>query len=260
MDKKIILSKPENKEMNGDFQYVIVDRKAIISEYLGTDTEVLIPSEINGCKVAEIAAYAFKGAKFENITLPNSLESISYGAFTECENLKKIVIPASVMKIGETAFKNCKNLLTVHIDGGNLKQLPKYIFKDCVNLISVSFGKDCTIDTIQELAFAYCVRLTRIELPDSIRLIESGAFSHCKILSEVIFPNEQVTVRKSAFEECIFDMSKNKNIILKSDPFKRQVKETISDLGTEGIATCLLAGWVGIVIILGILALIFGWV
>lgn len=259
MDKKVVLSKTKNQEINDDFQYVVVDGKVIINEYSGTNKEVVIPSEINGCEVTEIAPFAFKGAKFESIILPNSLEIINYGAFTECE-LKNLVIPASVKQIGETAFKNCQNLLTVYIDGENLKQLPKQVFESCVKLISVSFGAKCAIDTICELAFCFCNRLTRIELPQSIQIIETKAFQDCVILSEVIFSSEQVIVSQSAFDDCKFDVHHNKNIILKTDPFRQTVKEVISDLGAEGIGIFLLVGWIIIVIIFGILALIFGWI
>ena len=51
----------------------------------------------------------------EKITIPEGIETIGNGAFSDCGNLTEIIIPESVMKIGEWAFSGCKNLKSVNI-------------------------------------------------------------------------------------------------------------------------------------------------
>jgi uncharacterized repeat protein (TIGR02543 family) len=48
------------------------------------------------------------------ITLPAELETIGYGAFSECDDLTAIDIPATVTTIGVRAFISCDSLTTVH--------------------------------------------------------------------------------------------------------------------------------------------------
>lgn len=52
-----------------------------------------------------------------NITIPNSLTSISYAAFYGCNGLRSISIPTSVTFINTSAFEGCVNLADVEYLG-----------------------------------------------------------------------------------------------------------------------------------------------
>lgn len=70
-------------ETSGDFKYEILeDGTAEITNYIGSDTELVIPSEVDGYTVTRIG----------------------YGAFSGCASLKSIIIPESVTSIGLHAF------------------------------------------------------------------------------------------------------------------------------------------------------------
>lgn len=57
----------------------------------------------------------FEGCGFSTITLPNSLTSIGYKAFSACNNLASIVIPPNVKTIDNGAFSSCSSLKSVSI-------------------------------------------------------------------------------------------------------------------------------------------------
>lgn len=81
-----------------DFEYLIDDSYcddsiAIVTKYVGNDSEVNIPDSIDGYDVYVIDSYAFAG----------------------CESLTKVTIPESVRIIENSAFLNCKNLIDVTI-------------------------------------------------------------------------------------------------------------------------------------------------
>lgn len=50
------------------------------------------------------------GKYITGVELPATIESIGYGAFANCINLKEIKIPEGVKKISDAAFENCKSL------------------------------------------------------------------------------------------------------------------------------------------------------
>ena len=113
---------PEPSPTEG-LEFSIVDGTAKVSDYKGTDTEVIIPSAItyNGktYKVTAIGAWAFYWCtKLTSITIPNSVTSIGDYAFKGCENLSSITIPNSVTTIGKEAFAWCENLTSITIPDG----------------------------------------------------------------------------------------------------------------------------------------------
>ena len=61
-----------------------------------------------GSKIMGIEPYTFKNCvNLKEITLPESLTIIEYGAFFGCSSLTKVVIPNNVDEIGKTAFLGC---------------------------------------------------------------------------------------------------------------------------------------------------------
>ena len=111
-----------------------------ITDYYGYDTEVTIPSKIDGYTVTGvenmdtshikkivmpdtvtyIGEYAFgdydSGVPLEEIVLSKNLKSIGPCAFRGCYDLKSIDIPKSVTEIGHSAFYGCSSLENVSIN------------------------------------------------------------------------------------------------------------------------------------------------
>lgn len=128
-----------------------------ITRYIGDDTEVVIPYEINGIAVTSISNYAFNGCfNLTSIIIPKSVIEIYPYAFASC-NFTSITIPDSVITIGGFAFYEC-NLLS-HID------IPD------------------SVTSIGSYAFYNCSSLASITIPDSVTSIGSGAFGECSSLT-----------------------------------------------------------------------------
>lgn len=111
-----------------------------ITDYNGYDTEVTIPSKIDGYTVTGVESmdtsnvrkivmpdtvtyigeYAFgdyhSGVPLEEIVLSKNLKSIGPCAFRGCYDLKSIDIPKSVTEIGHSAFYGCSSLENVSIN------------------------------------------------------------------------------------------------------------------------------------------------
>lgn len=106
-------------EENG-IQFVVRNGNAVVTNYVGTETNVVIPNTItigeNTYNITTIGEYAFEN-NFNIITveLPNTLTTIETYAFTNCSSLTTVTIPTNVTSIGYRGFNNCKNL-TIYTD------------------------------------------------------------------------------------------------------------------------------------------------
>ena len=137
---------------NTDFEI----EKGKLKKYLGNDSEVTIPNT-----VTSIGYYAFSGCtSLTSITIPDTVTSIGGNAFSGCTSLTSITIPDSVTSIGDAAFWNCTNLTSITIP-------------DSVTSIGGS-------------AFWNCTSLTSITIPDSVTRIRDAALKDCHNLTKII--------------------------------------------------------------------------
>lgn len=102
---------------SGDYRYENIDGNSIIFwEYLGSDTDLVVPEKIDGKTVTMLARGAFYNqANLKSITLPKTLTYIKGCAFWGCTSLESVVIPDGVSTIEEYAFAECYSLKSVTI-------------------------------------------------------------------------------------------------------------------------------------------------
>ena len=149
----------------------------------------------NGVKTIE--EYAFYNSSLAAITLPNTLTSIGYSAFSGCSTLTSISIPNSVKNLGRSAFENCVSLTTI-ILSNEMTILNDNTFQDCSSLKAVKLGGKLT--TIGEYVFSGCLKLNEISLPASITSISENAFATCTKLYDIYcYAMEPPTAYESSF-------------------------------------------------------------
>jgi len=110
--ESIEVEKPKDEETKkeSEFTYKIENGTVIITGYTGSGSSVIIPSIIDGFTVSAIADEAFKSSKITSVSIPSTVKSIGWFAFSECISLTAAVIPESVTSIGYEAFSGAKNL------------------------------------------------------------------------------------------------------------------------------------------------------
>ncbi len=109
--------------------------EAVIYGYIGEETEVVIPAEIEayGMKdpVPVTVVRSSDDIRMNNtitsVTIPEGIREIGYGAFAGYTALEEIVIPESVLIIGDDAFSGCVNLEGVTL-GSNVKYIGENAF------------------------------------------------------------------------------------------------------------------------------------
>jgi hypothetical protein len=146
-------------------------------------------------------------------TIPNSVTSIKWGAFDNCDRLTSINIPSSVTSIGSTNrnFHNCISLSSINVDAVN----SNYSSQDGVlynkaktTLIQypagkrdISFTIPHSVTTIGNEAFFTCKSLASVTIPESVTSIENSAFAS-SVLTSIIIPNSVISIKDYAFKDC----------------------------------------------------------
>lgn len=131
-----------------------------------------------------------------NVTFGKKLSVIGNSAFKGCRSLKQIEIPDSVESIGEEAFADCISLEHVTI-GNKLAYVAKSAFSWC-NLTEITWGDG--VATIGDSAFICNQKLTTVSIPDTVTELEYKAFAGCVGLSDIEIPDSVEAIGGYAFE------------------------------------------------------------
>lgn len=80
--------------------------------------DIVIPSTVtygtHEYTVTSVGAYAFYGQGLYSVTVPNTVENISFGAFQGCTQLVEATVGTGLTDLAETAFDGCTSLSTLN--------------------------------------------------------------------------------------------------------------------------------------------------
>ncbi len=139
------------------------------------------------------------GKNEDTYSIPTSVTSISYNAFSNCMSLKNVIIPDGVKSIGYGAFSSCSSLVSVNIPSG-VKSISSRTFEDCTSLESIIIPDG--VERIGYEAFAGCTSLVRINIPGSVESIGFDAFDGCTSLVNVNISDGVRTIGFGVFGGC----------------------------------------------------------
>jgi hypothetical protein len=172
-----------------------------ISGYTGPPWAVIIPTNLNGLTVIDIAngEDAVFSSSVTSVTILDSVVAIGDNAFAGCEGLTSVTIPDSVTNIGMSAFQGCLCLTNVTIPGSIL-DLEPYLFNFCIRLTNVTISDGTT--SIEPYAFEGCYALASVTIPGSVSNIFPYAFANCTNLTNLTISEGVSTIYGAAFENC----------------------------------------------------------
>lgn len=142
--------------------------------------------------------FAYMPPSFEGyFAIPDGIQNIAGGAFSECSILTSVTIPESVTSIGYCAFSGCSSLTSITIPN-SVKTIEHSVFSSCSSLTSVIIPNSVT--SIGDYAFYNCSSLNSIFIPNSVTSIGNYAFGECTTLTTVTVPSH-AKIEKGAFPE-----------------------------------------------------------
>ena len=149
----------------------------VIKRYIGPRLGVVeVPEIINGRTVVGIGNGCFEEQYgITDIILPDSIETIGENAFAYCKSLSSVNIPAGVTSIGAYAFKDCHIITSLELPD-TITEIKSGTFMFCWQLERVALPNK--LRKICERAFLSCPEI-RLDIPDSVSIIEAGAFAKC---------------------------------------------------------------------------------
>lgn len=163
---------------NADYEYLIDTDGVHIVKYIGTQTEVEIPSTIDEKPVVSIQDGAFKGSNIVAVLIPASVKTLGKGVFENCTSLEEALIydDSKLETIPENTYAGCSALSSVYLPNG-IKKIDKAAFKGCSSLTSIIISGYAT--SIEAQAFADCTLLKSITIFNYVEKIDDTAFTNC---------------------------------------------------------------------------------
>lgn len=186
---------------NEDSKYIMSEDGTIV-EYLGNDTELVVPEVIQGIEVKAVGRQAFyENQTLESVILPDAVTKIGAQSFAASPNLK-YVRALGVVSV-DSSFSGCSALESFESD--SLTTIGGYAFNGCSSLKYFDFSKVTTIEscafmdatgvpslvsdaltTISGQAFKDS-DIKVLDIPNATK-IEGWAFSGCSSLEKVNIP------------------------------------------------------------------------
>lgn len=188
-----------NVTSNSEYDYVVKNSTAVLSNYKGTATNVNIPSTIDGYSVSDFGLIFSGNKSITSITIPNSVTSINSKAFYNCSKLANVTIGTSVKFIGDSAFEECVALTSINIPN-SVTSIGNRAFYSCDILSAVTIGQN--VKTIGSEAFYFCQKISDITIPDSTTKIGASAFYYCDGLTQLKLGANVDTIGAKAFMHC----------------------------------------------------------
>ena len=102
-----------------EYTYRLEGKFAILTAYLGSERDVIVPAAVDGYLVIGLGDRVFADCDVRSVTLPQTLERMGWFTFYQCKNLEKVVLPAGLSNIGYASFDGCSRSLCLYVADGS---------------------------------------------------------------------------------------------------------------------------------------------
>lgn len=193
-------------------EYEIENNEVKITGYTDSTerTEIVVPDEIEGYPVTEIADFGlFNAESLTKITIGKNVKTIGTWAMTNNQHLQEFVVDEEneyfTAVDGILFTKDMKTIvyypnakgISFSKYGDPLQRDPS---KD--DFVEITYTIPEGVETIRSKAFYKCYYIDKVVIPDSVTVIEEKAFHRCSALATLELPKNLEFIGKDAFAYC----------------------------------------------------------
>ena len=173
-----------------------------------------------GKPVLAVLDSAFQGCeKLYSVLIPSSIRRIGNRAFEGCRRISTLLLPESIVEIGEYAFSGCSSIDSLSL-GNGIATVKQNAVCTCQNIAamrysggfgaSLSLASSCvcgaftfsnSLIKVGRCAFAGCLKIKDLYIPEGVKEIGFGAFRGCKKLESASIPMSMIRM-EDPFIDC----------------------------------------------------------
>lgn len=170
---------------------------AAVSEYNGTDTDIVVPEEIDGIPVKYINKSIFENLTITSVVMPSTIFNPAFGYHDL--SLKKITFLGDTIEL-DGYSRNLSGSGIEELVFPNVKGIYNGFFRNCKNLKKVVYGG--TVSKINGSVYEGCTALTELDFLDSTVsvTIDNNAFANTGFVNLEFSP--EVTLKDLSFDNC----------------------------------------------------------
>ena len=168
-------TEPSSELTTTDPSYFTYDGSTITG-YTGTETDIVLPTEINGTKMIEMNRTFYQNTSVVSVVVPEGYTSMSDSAFMGAASLKSVLLPETMETLGSSCFRICTSLETINIPK-KITSIPRYTFRGCTNPDLVIDIQSTSITSIESYAFRDVVGTIKVYSQEMYDLISANASS-----------------------------------------------------------------------------------
>lgn len=131
------------------------------------------------------------------VTLPEGVTRIGFGAFSDCPRLTQVVLPTTLLSLGDWAFYHDESLHEVSLPAST-PRIGVATFAFCVQLDKVEAQQG--LRSIASQAFYYCTTLHEMRIPGTVCQIGEYAFAYCTSLQRLVMEAGPIAITDDVFE------------------------------------------------------------
>lgn len=189
-------SQNRNATPASSFKYIVNDTVRI-TEYIGDETNVVIPAEIEGRPVTQL--YGFACTRITSVYIPDSVTRIVQRTFSHCAHLETVTFEQGLKTIETCAFENCTALKSITLPD-SLEEMGNYVFSECTSLEEVFLPK--SLKAVGQYPFNLDSSLKTVTFEEGTTRIFDGCFFHCNAIEAVTVPASVSEIGGAAFGSC----------------------------------------------------------
>ena len=201
---KIIYAQGRITAGNGEYQYFVRDGRAVLTEYRGTATEVIVPETIDGHVVYGLYK-TFNGRDLiTDLVVPSSVKVISECTLKGMTALTSVTLPFAGAYRGADGVEGLFGYVFDYSENSTAGWMEQYAEGGSKSKYYVEMPKNVSRVTLTDAeviaygAFSNIHHLTEIILPTCVKTIKGRAFYHCS-LETVTLPLSLTTIEAEAF-------------------------------------------------------------